>query len=181
MTLRGQTVVVIGGSAGIGLATAALARSEGAEVVLTGSDPERLAQAAKEVDASGTSAFDATDPALLARFFQELAGPIDHVMVTAGAPHYVPLLEIDYLHHFADKAGNRVAPATLGLPPDMPEEVRHAVTFKAASDSKTEITVTEYDWPVGQMMEMSKMGMEQCLDKMAATVARSLPRGPARA
>jgi NAD(P)-dependent dehydrogenase (short-subunit alcohol dehydrogenase family) len=39
--LLGQTVVLIGGSAGIGLETARLARSEGAEVVLTGRDPER--------------------------------------------------------------------------------------------------------------------------------------------
>ena len=42
--LLGQTVVVIGGSAGIGLETARRARAEGAEVVLTGRDPERLEQ-----------------------------------------------------------------------------------------------------------------------------------------
>jgi hypothetical protein len=81
----------------------------------------------------------------------------------------VPLREIEYLHHFADKAGNRVAPATLGLPPDMPEEVRSRVTFKGVGANKTELTVTEYDWPVGQLMAMSKMGMEQYLDKMAAS------------
>jgi NADPH:quinone reductase-like Zn-dependent oxidoreductase len=40
--LAGQTVVVIGGSAGIGYETARLARAEGAEVVLTGRNPERL-------------------------------------------------------------------------------------------------------------------------------------------
>ena len=40
--LRGQTVVVIGGSAGIGLETARLARAEGAEVVLAARNPERL-------------------------------------------------------------------------------------------------------------------------------------------
>jgi uncharacterized protein YndB with AHSA1/START domain len=83
----------------------------------------------------------------------------------------VPLREIEYLHHFADKDGKRVDPATQGLPPDMPEEVRNLVTFKAAGD-KTELTVTEFDWPVGQMMEMSKLGMEQCLDKMAATFGK---------
>jgi uncharacterized protein YndB with AHSA1/START domain len=81
----------------------------------------------------------------------------------------VPLREIEYLHHFADKDGNRVEPVTQGLPPDMPEEVRNLVTFKAVGDNKTEITVTEYDWPVGRMMELSKQGMEGCLDKMAAT------------
>ena len=44
--LLAQTVVVIGGSAGIGLATARLARSEGGEVVLTGRDPQRLEESA---------------------------------------------------------------------------------------------------------------------------------------
>ena len=42
--LLGQTVVLIGGSAGIGLETARLARAEGAEVILAARDPERLKQ-----------------------------------------------------------------------------------------------------------------------------------------
>ena len=49
--LLGQTVVVIGGSAGIGLETARRARAEGADVVLTGRDPERLKNAASELGA----------------------------------------------------------------------------------------------------------------------------------
>ena len=49
--LVGQTVVVIGGSAGIGLETARRARTEGADIVLTGRDPERLKRAALEVSA----------------------------------------------------------------------------------------------------------------------------------
>jgi NAD(P)-dependent dehydrogenase (short-subunit alcohol dehydrogenase family) len=40
--LLGQTVVVIGGSAGIGLETARLARAQGAQVILAARDPERL-------------------------------------------------------------------------------------------------------------------------------------------
>jgi NAD(P)-dependent dehydrogenase (short-subunit alcohol dehydrogenase family) len=92
--LLGQTVVAIGGSAGIGLETARLARAEGADVVLTGRNPERLKQAALDVEASMTSAFDANDPASVKRFFEELPDPIDHVMVTAGGPHYTPLLEM---------------------------------------------------------------------------------------
>ena len=54
--------MLIGGSAGIGLETARRARAEGAEVVLTGRNPERLEQAAQEVGARSTAAFDATDP-----------------------------------------------------------------------------------------------------------------------
>jgi NAD(P)-dependent dehydrogenase (short-subunit alcohol dehydrogenase family) len=92
--LRGQTVVLIGGSAGIGLETARRARLEGAEVILTGRSPDRLQQAASEVDALSTAAFDATDTASLQKFFRDLVAPIDHVMVTAGGPSYVPLLDM---------------------------------------------------------------------------------------
>jgi NAD(P)-dependent dehydrogenase (short-subunit alcohol dehydrogenase family) len=92
--LAGQTVVVLGGSAGIGLETARLARAEGAEIVLVARNPERLEAAAGEVGAKTALAFDANDPAELERFFAGLDAPVDHVMVTAGAPHYRPLLEM---------------------------------------------------------------------------------------
>lgn len=92
--LAGQTVVVIGGSAGIGLETARRARAEGADVVLTGRDEARLEQAAADVGARETAAFDAADTAALAGFFAELPDPVDHVLITAGGPHYGPLLEM---------------------------------------------------------------------------------------
>ena len=94
--LLGQTVVVIGGSAGIGLETARRARAEGAGVILTGRGPERLQHAASEVGALGTWSFDANDPAALETFFAGLEAPIDHVMVTAGGPYYAPLAEMDF-------------------------------------------------------------------------------------
>jgi NAD(P)-dependent dehydrogenase (short-subunit alcohol dehydrogenase family) len=92
--LLGRTVVVIGGSAGIGLETARRARAEGADVILTGRNPERLEQAALELDAQRTATFDANDPDSLARFFDSLLAPVDHVMVTAGAPRYGRPLEM---------------------------------------------------------------------------------------
>jgi NAD(P)-dependent dehydrogenase (short-subunit alcohol dehydrogenase family) len=94
--LIGQTVVLLGGSAGIGLETARLARAEGADVILVGRSAERLARAAREVDAQSTAAFDATDPEALEGFFKTLPTPIDHVLVTAGGPHYAPLAEMDF-------------------------------------------------------------------------------------
>jgi NAD(P)-dependent dehydrogenase (short-subunit alcohol dehydrogenase family) len=93
--LAGQTVVVIGGSAGIGLETARRARAEGAEVILTGRDPGRLEQAALELGAKRSAAFDANDSASLATFFQDLPTTVDHVMVTAGGPRYGPMLDMD--------------------------------------------------------------------------------------
>ena len=91
----GQTVVVIGGSAGIGLETARRARVEGAKLILTGRNPEPLQRAASELDALSTSAFDATDFERLARFFDDLPAPIDHVMVTGPGPYYAPLADFD--------------------------------------------------------------------------------------
>ena len=94
--LLGQTVVVIGGSAGIGLETARRARAEGAKLILTGRNPERLQRAASELDALSTAAFDAADPAPLERFFRDLPTSIDHVMVTAGRPYYGRLVDMDF-------------------------------------------------------------------------------------
>ena len=93
--LLGQTVVVIGGSAGIGLETARLASREGAAVILTGRNPERLEQAASDISARGSAAFDADDAAAVKRFFDELPAPIDHVLVAAYTPRSQgPMLEI---------------------------------------------------------------------------------------
>jgi NAD(P)-dependent dehydrogenase (short-subunit alcohol dehydrogenase family) len=93
--LLGQTVVVIGGSSGIGLETARRAHNEGADVVITGRSADRLKAAADEVGAARAAAFDATDAPSLAGFFADLPAPIDHVMVTAGGPTYGPLLEME--------------------------------------------------------------------------------------
>jgi NAD(P)-dependent dehydrogenase (short-subunit alcohol dehydrogenase family) len=93
--LDGQTVVVIGGSSGIGLETARLARTEGANVVITGRDHERLEWAAKDVGAT-SAAFDATDFDRLGRFFAEQPAPIDQVLVTGPGPYYAPLSEFDF-------------------------------------------------------------------------------------
>ena len=93
--LLGQTVVVIGGSAGIGLETARHARAEGANVILTARNAEPLQRAASEVGALSTEAFDATDFERLGRFFNELTAPIDHVLVTGPGPYYAPVSELD--------------------------------------------------------------------------------------
>jgi NAD(P)-dependent dehydrogenase (short-subunit alcohol dehydrogenase family) len=93
--LLGQTVVVIGGSAGIGIETARRARAEGAKVILTGRNSERLQRAASELGALSTATFDANDPTPLEQFFRGLPS-IDHVMVTAGEPHYGRMLDLEF-------------------------------------------------------------------------------------
>ena len=80
--------------------------------------------------------------------------------------------EFEYILRFAGKDGNPIDPRTLGLPPEMPREVRNLVAFKSLAGNKTEVTVTEFDWTAGRMMEMSRLGLEQCLDKMARTFVK---------
>ena len=92
--LIGQTVILIGGSAGIGLETARRARAAGADVDPHRPRPDRLAQAALDVGAERTAAFDANDEASVAEFFGSLSGPVDHVLITAGGPNYAPLLQM---------------------------------------------------------------------------------------
>ena len=92
--LLGQTVLVIGGSSGIGLETARLARAQGAGIILTARDPDRLHRAGLELGAS-IAAFDATDFDRLGRFFAALPAPIDHLLVTGPGPSCVPLAEFD--------------------------------------------------------------------------------------
>src|SRR5271166_1673269 len=107
--LAGQTVVVIGGSAGIGLETARRARAEGADVILTARDPDRLRRAGLELGAT-TAAFDATDFEQLGKFFRELSTPIDHVLITGPGPYYAPLAKFDV------EAARRSLDAHLFLP-----------------------------------------------------------------
>ena len=92
--LIGQTVLVIGGSSGIGLETARLAHAQGAGIILTARNPDRLHRAGLELGAS-IAAFDATDFDRLGRFFDALPAPIDHLLVTGPGPSYAPLAEFD--------------------------------------------------------------------------------------
>jgi uncharacterized protein YndB with AHSA1/START domain len=85
-----------------------------------------------------------------------------------------PGQRLEYLVAFCNDKGEPVEPASLGLPPDLAKEVPHVVVFEA--DGKgTRVTVTEQGYTSEQTLEMSRMGLEQCLDKMAALVSQ-VPR-----
>src|SRR5204862_356266 len=61
-----------------------------------GGPPPRRLRRPPRVAAPRTAAFDATDPDALARFFDGLATPIDHLMVSGRGPYYAPLAETDF-------------------------------------------------------------------------------------
>ena len=83
MNLQGAHVVVMGGSTGIGLAAAKLARHEGADVTIAGRSQEKLAQAQRELGEVRTVAADITDEAAVQQVFEGLSR-VDHVLISAG-------------------------------------------------------------------------------------------------
>ena len=82
MLLAGQKVVVVGGSSGIGLSTAELAKSEGADVTIASRNAERLKAAAEKLGVKSMPA-DVTSDESVAQLFQQ-CGMVNHVVVTAA-------------------------------------------------------------------------------------------------
>jgi NAD(P)-dependent dehydrogenase (short-subunit alcohol dehydrogenase family) len=92
--LAGHTLLVIGGSSGIGFETARRAVAEGAKVIITARDPERVQRAGLQLEGS-IAAFDATDFRRLAGFFAALPTPVDHVLVTGPGHRAISLPDFD--------------------------------------------------------------------------------------
>jgi len=140
--LEGQTVVVIGGSAGIGLEAARVARVQYAEAILTRRNPDRLRDAADEFGARGTATFDPNDLPRLERYFAELPKPVDHVLVAVPpvpSPRPSP---------------PRCARLPIGLvigPADVAELAVHLMT-------KTALTGATYDIDGGQQLLSNRGG-----------------------
>jgi len=82
-----------------------------------------------------------------------------------------PQERIEFVSNFANKDGTHLDPAAIGMPPGVPHDVPHVIVFKTADDNGTEITVTEYGYTTEQARDLSRAGMEQYLDKMAAMFA----------
>src|SRR4030095_3260800 len=83
----------------------------------------------------------------------------------------VPKQLIEFGQSLCDKDGNLVEPTALGMPPDFPKEVKTVLEFKSLGN-KTELTVTEYDWKIGQMRNYSELGLSDCLDKLGASLSK---------
>lgn len=84
----------------------------------------------------------------------------------------VPNERMEYIFRFTDKDRNVKLPQELGLPTGIPGEVPHVVTFKSLASNKTEVTVTESGYTNLAVVAQSRMGMEQCLEKMAGMLVK---------
>lgn len=91
--LNGARVLVIGGSSGIGFATARMAHDAGAKVTLASRSGERLRQAAARIGAGvETEVVDICDEASVRALFS--GAPYDHVVVTASQVRIAPVREL---------------------------------------------------------------------------------------
>src|SRR5258708_17730318 len=82
MLLTDKKVVVVGGSSGIGLSTAELAKREGADVIIASRNVERLDAVANKLNAIAIPADVTSDESVIDLFRR--CGPVDHVVVTAA-------------------------------------------------------------------------------------------------
>jgi uncharacterized protein YndB with AHSA1/START domain len=82
----------------------------------------------------------------------------------------VRLKRFVYILRFTNENGVAFDPAELGMPPGIPKEVRNVNIFKDLGDGKTELNITEYGYHTNQVADLSKTGLEQCLDKMAVSL-----------
>jgi uncharacterized protein YndB with AHSA1/START domain len=81
-----------------------------------------------------------------------------------------PMKSIEFIQHFTNAGGKKISPSDIGLPPGIPDEVPHMITFKDGGKGTTEITIIESGYANAQVVEMSKGGMASVLDKLAAEV-----------
>ena len=89
MKLKNKIALVTGGTSGIGLEAAKLFQSEGATVVVTGTNAERLAHAASILgEGAVTLSVDLRDPAQIDKAVADIVetfGRIDVIFANAGA------------------------------------------------------------------------------------------------
>lgn len=95
MHLKDKVALITGGTSGIGLATARLFRDEGARVIVTGANSDRLAAASRELG-SGVLAFRAdlrvpSKIAMIVSAIRDKFGRLDVVFANAGAGLAAPL------------------------------------------------------------------------------------------
>jgi uncharacterized protein YndB with AHSA1/START domain len=86
-----------------------------------------------------------------------------------------PPERLAFVQAFSDEHGSPVDPGSLGLPPSIPSEVPHVLTFTALGDGRTAFTVIESGYPDADIVAISRSGMEQVLDKLAEALAEDAP------
>ena len=82
-----------------------------------------------------------------------------------------PRAMIEFVFNFSDSEGRKIHPDQVGIPPGVPEDVRHVITFRTLEDNRTEMTITEFGYLTDQAHDISRAGLAQCVDKMENILA----------
>jgi uncharacterized protein YndB with AHSA1/START domain len=83
----------------------------------------------------------------------------------------VPHERLEFTLNFSDASGAKFDPAQMpGMPPGIPLDVPHVITFKPVGDHQTEMTLTEYGYTSAEAHDTSLAGLEQVLDKLDASL-----------
>lgn len=91
--------------------------------------------------------------------------------VTGVYRRIVPMELLEFGQSLSDADGNVIDPVDVGMPPDFPRETRTVVTFRPVGD-RTELTITEYNWEIGEQRDLSEAGMNESLDKLEEALAK---------
>lgn len=103
MEIRGRKIVIVGGSSGIGLAVTKLLSENGADLIVTGRNREKLEKIKSEnQNVKDISAFDFTDENSVKKFFNSIDEFDDLIIVAAGSPKTGPFLDDGSLSNIDD-------------------------------------------------------------------------------
>lgn len=75
-----------------------------------------------------------------------------------------------YVFTFADAEGNRITPAEAGIPDGVPDEGHHDVVLTSLDGGRTRLDMIERGYATAEARDLSRSGLDQSLDKMAALV-----------
>lgn len=111
-------IVIIGGSSGMGLATAKMLHSLGHEIVIASRSKEKLEKAVKMIGKAKSYVLDVTKEKDVAQFF-EIVGPFDHLVTSAASFAMGPFLKMplnEAKHFFDSKFWGQYMAAKIGAP-----------------------------------------------------------------
>ena len=85
-----------------------------------------------------------------------------------------PPHRLSYVFRFLDADDRVITPSEAGIPIEgVPDSGEHEITLEDLGDGRTRLRVVEHGYRTAEARDMSRGGLEQCLDKMATLVDRS--------
>jgi len=165
--MKNQKVVIIGGTSGMGLATAQAALGEGFEVIIAGRNKEKLDTAFQSVPSASGGIVDARDSASLEAFFSGV-GPFDHLVLSLsgnkGFGMFKDLAIDDVEKGFSEKTIAQLRSAQTALPSI---DENGSITFISAASAQASLPGTS-----------GYAAINGALERMVPPLAREL--GPIR-